>query len=98
MAMMAEIKVAYDTLNKEDKSILFLKHANSLDYSSIATELQLSSDDAARMRHNRAIKKVINRLGGYRPFLDKDETNEKGEDNGSDEDGNTDSDDTSEQG
>lgn len=80
MAMMAEIKVAYETLSKEDKSILFLKYANSLDYSSIATELQLTSDDAARMRHNRAIKKIINRLGGYRPFLDKDETQEVGQD------------------
>jgi DNA-directed RNA polymerase specialized sigma24 family protein len=96
MAMMAEIKVAYDTLNKEDKSILFLKYANSLDYSSIATELQLSSDDAARMRHNRAIKKVINRLGGYRPFLDKDETNDGGEDDGSQENSTTNSDDASE--
>jgi len=95
MAMMAEIKVAYDTLSKEDKSILFLKHANSLDYSSIATELQLSSDDAARMRHKRAIKKIINRLGGYRPFLDKDETNDDGKDNGSNEQGASDSDDTS---
>lgn len=95
MAMMAEIKVAYDTLSKEDKGILFLKYANSLDYSSIATELQLSSDDAARMRHNRAIKKIINRLGGYRPFLDKDETNDGGKDDGSQEDSATDSDDTS---
>jgi DNA-directed RNA polymerase specialized sigma24 family protein len=95
MAMMAEIKVAYNTLNKEDKGILFLKYANSLDYSSIATELQLPSDDAARMRHNRAIKKVINRLGGYRPFLDKDETNNGGEDEGSKEDSATNSDDTS---
>jgi len=96
MAMMAEIKVAYETLSKEDKGILFLKYANSLDYSSIATELQLPSDDAARMRHNRAIKKVINRLGGYRPFLDKDETNNGGEDEGSKEDSATKSDDTSE--
>ena len=96
MAMMAEIKVAYDTLSKEDKGILFLKYANSLDYSSIATELQLSSDDAARMRHNRAIKKIINRLGGYRPFLDKDETNDGGKDDGSQEDSATNSDDTSE--
>jgi DNA-directed RNA polymerase specialized sigma24 family protein len=95
MAMMAEIKVAYDTLNKEDKSILFLKYANSLDYSSIATELQLSSDDAARMRHNRAIKKIINRLGGYRPFLDKDETNDDRENEGSKEDSATNGDDTS---
>ena len=96
MAMMAEIKAAYLTLSKEDMSILFLKYANSLDYSSIATELQLSSDDAARMRHNRAIKKVINRLGGYRPFLDKDETNNGGEDEGSKEDSATNSEDTSE--
>jgi hypothetical protein len=32
------------------------------------------------MRHNRAIKKIINRLGGYRPFLDKDENQEVGQD------------------
>ena len=98
MAMMAEIKVAYETLSKEDKGILFLKYANSLDYSSIATELQLPSDDAARMRHNRAIKKIINRLGGYRPFLDKDETDDKGEDNSQDKDTDNKVDDTDEQG
>ena len=80
MAMMAEIKDAYSKLSTEDKGILYLKHANSLDYGSIANELQLSSDDAARMRHKRAIKKIINRLGGYRPFLDKDETQEVGHD------------------
>ena len=98
MAMMAEIKAAYITLSKEDMSILFLKYANSLDYSSIATELQLSSDDAARMRHNRAIKKVINRLGGYRPFLDKDEVDDKGNDESNKEDTNNKVDDTEEQG
>jgi DNA-directed RNA polymerase specialized sigma24 family protein len=98
MAMMAEIKAAYITLSKEDKGILFLKYANSLDYSSIATELQLSSDDAARMRHNRAIKKVINRLGGYRPFLDKDETDDKGDDSSQDKDTDNKVDDTDEQG
>lgn len=96
MAMMAEIKVAYETLSKEDKSILFLKYANSLDYSSIATELQLTSDDAARMRHNRAIKKIINRLGGYRPFLDRDEMDDKGNDEGNKEDDTNKVDDTEE--
>jgi len=98
MAMMAEIKVAHDTLSKEDKGILFLKYANSLDYSSIATELQLSSDDAARMRHNRAIKKIINRLGGYRPFLDKDETSDTRDDDSNKDDANDKVDDTKEQG
>jgi hypothetical protein len=37
------------------------------------------------MRHNRAIKKIINRLGGYRPFLDKDETEQVGQDEASDD-------------
>lgn len=98
MAMMAEIKSAYLTLSTEDKSILFLKYANSLDYSSIAKELQLSSDDAARMRHNRAIKRIINRLGGYRPFLDKDETYDDGKNDSDNKDGNTNGDDASKDG
>jgi DNA-directed RNA polymerase specialized sigma24 family protein len=72
MAMMVEIKAAYEKLNTEDRSILYLKYAESLDYSSIATTLEISSDDAARMRHNRAIKKLITRLGGFRSFLDQD--------------------------
>ncbi len=98
MAMMAEIKDAYSKLSTEDKGILYLKHANSLDYGSIANELQLSSDDAARMRHKRAIKKIINRLGGYRPFLDKDETDNKGDDDSKDSDKNDKVEDTDEQG
>jgi hypothetical protein len=32
------------------------------------------------MRHNRAIKKLITRLGGFRSFLDKDETSLEGQD------------------
>ena len=98
MAMMAEIKDAYSKLSTEDKGILYLKHANSLDYGSIANELQLSSDDAARMRHKRAIKKIINRLGGYRPFLDKDEPDNKGDDNSQENDSNNKVEDTDEQG
>jgi len=47
-----------------------------LSYGDIAIELALPSDDAARMRHNRAIKKLITRLGGFRSYLDKDETSE----------------------
>lgn len=75
MAMMVEIKAAYDKLNTEDKSILYLKYAESLDYATIATTLDISSDDAARMRHNRAIKKLITRLGGFRPFHESPDDN-----------------------
>ena len=80
MAMMAEIKAAYLKLNTEDKHILYHKYAGSLSYSGIAEELALPSDDAARMRHNRAIKKLITRLGGFRSYLDKDESEQVGQD------------------
>lgn len=79
MAMMAEIKLGYSKLSDEDKNILYQKHANSLSYAGIAKALALPSDDAARMRHNRAIKKLITRLGGFRPFLDKDEAEQVGD-------------------
>lgn len=82
MAMMSEIKAAYLKLNTEDKHILYHKYANSLSYAGIAEELTLPSDDAARMRHNRAIKKLITRLGGFRSYLDKDESSQQGQDEG----------------
>jgi RNA polymerase sigma factor (sigma-70 family) len=83
MAMMVDIKAAFDSLNAEDKSILYLKYVDSMTYAAIAEELKIPSDDASRMRHNRAIKKLITRLGGYRPFLDRDENGFK---NGGDDD------------
>jgi len=86
MAMMAEVKAAFIKLNEEDRNILYKKYANSLTYGDIATELALSSDDAARMRHNRAIKKLITRLGGFRPYLDHDNTDENTEANDNESD------------
>ena len=80
MAMMAEIKAGFVKLSDEDRNILYQKHANSLTYSAIAEELELPSDDAARMRHSRAIKRLITRLGGFRPWLDKDESSQDGQD------------------
>ena len=91
MAMMVEIKAAYFKLNTEDRSILYYKYVESLDYASIAAALEISSDDAARMRHNRAIKKIITRLGGFRPFhestekIDSDDIQERNEVNERDE-------------
>jgi len=79
MAMMAEIKAGFVKLSDEDRNILYQKHANSLTYGGIAEVLELPSDDAARMRHKRAIKRLITRLGGFRPWLDKDEAQEVGQ-------------------
>lgn len=72
MVMMLEIDKAYHKLNTEDRTVLFYKYAESMDYGTIATEMGIGSEDAVRMRHNRAIKKLINRIGGFRPWLDKD--------------------------
>ena len=74
MAMMVEINNAYHKLNTEDRTVLFYKYVESLDFSDIAKEMQLDSQDAARMRHNRAIKKLITRIGGFKPHLQKDTT------------------------
>ena len=70
--MMMEIDSAYWKLSKEDRKILFFRYAESMDYKEISNYLSLGSDDAARMRGNRAVKRLVNKLGGYRPFLDND--------------------------
>jgi DNA-directed RNA polymerase specialized sigma24 family protein len=72
VVMMIEIDKAYNKLSTEDRTVLFYKYAESFDYNTIATEMNLGSEDAARMRHNRAIKKLIIRVGGFRPWLDQD--------------------------
>ncbi len=74
MAMMVEIDAAYKKLSIDDKTVLFRKYAESLDFGAIANEMGLTSEDAARMRHNRALKKLVVRIGGFRPFNDSDST------------------------
>ena len=73
MAMMIEVDYGFWKLPKDDRKVLFLRHAESMDFNAIASELQLGSEDAARMRHKRAIRKLINRIGGFRPFRDDDD-------------------------
>lgn len=79
MAMMIEIDWGYWKLDKEERKVLFLRHAEALDFASIASELQLGSEDTARMRHKRAIRKLINKIGGFKPFVDVDSVPEDSE-------------------
>lgn len=72
MAMLAEVDAAYSKLNPTDSLLLHYRYVDSMEYADIAKEMDLATDDAARMRHNRAIKKMITRLGGFRPFKEKD--------------------------
>jgi hypothetical protein len=59
-------------MNKEDRTLLFLRHAEAMDFPDIAKYLELGSEDAARMRHKRIIKKLINKIGGFKPYRDDD--------------------------
>lgn len=72
MVFMLEIDSAYWKLSKDDRQILFLRHAQPMDFKEIANILNLGSEDSARMRHNRAINRLIRRLGGHKPFIDHD--------------------------
>jgi len=80
MSMMIEIDYAYWKLDKEDRKVLFLRHAEAMDFGAIASELQLGSEDTARMRHKRGIKKLITKIGGFKPFYDSDEVVESSTD------------------
>lgn len=77
--MMFEIDSAYWKLTKEDKKLLFFRYAESRDFKEIANYLQLGSDDAARMRTNRAVNRLVRKLGGFKPFIDIDLTKEEPE-------------------
>jgi len=72
MAMMIEVDFAYWKLTPDDKKLLFLRHAEAMDFPDIAKEMDLGSGDTARMRHKRGIRKLINKIGGFRPYRDED--------------------------
>ena len=80
MAMMIEVDWGYWKLGKEDRKLLFLRYAETMDFGDIAKELELGSEDAARMRHKRAIRKLINKIGGFKPFKDDDDVQPSSDD------------------
>ena len=77
MAMMIEIDAGFWKLNKEDRYLLFLRYEDALDFAAIAVDMKLPSEDTARMRNKRAIRKLINKIGGFRPYRDEDLPEEK---------------------
>jgi len=72
MAMMIEIDAGFWKLNKEDRKLLFLRYCESMDFQGIADEMKLPSEDTARMRNKRTIRKLINKIGGFKPYRDED--------------------------
>lgn len=84
LAMKADIERGMDKLPVEQKSIVFLRFGDGCNSNEeLGKELGIS-EDAARMRVNRAINNLLNFLGGRRPIREKDYTEE--EINGREED------------
>jgi len=72
MAMMIEIDFGFWKLSKDDRKILFLRYCEAMHFDEIAKEMELGSEDTARMRNKRAIKKLIHKIGGFKPYRDED--------------------------
>jgi RNA polymerase sigma factor (sigma-70 family) len=89
-AMMADIDKALIRLTREQLTIVYLRFGDGCDNVTLAKELDIS-EDAARMRVNRAVNNILNFLGGSRPRKERDYTEEevneqKNADSGSDGD------------
>lgn len=76
MAMTADIDRALLKLKPEQLSIIYLRFGDGCDNSTLAKELSVS-EDAARMRVNRAMNNLMNILGGSKPRRERDFTEEE---------------------
>jgi len=72
-AMVGDIERALNKLNKEQYYIVCLKYEEGFENLLISSELGIS-EDAVRMRLNRALSNLTNFLGGSRPNREKDYT------------------------
>jgi len=76
MVLMLEIDAAYYKLNKDDRKLIFLRHAESMDFKEISNVLSLASEDTSRMRYKRALNRLVRKLGGHKPYNDYDSPSE----------------------
>ena len=72
-AMMADIERAIHKLPEDQFNIIYLRFGDGTDNSTLAKELSIT-EDAARMRVNRALNKLLVILGGSKPRRERDYT------------------------
>jgi hypothetical protein len=75
-AMMADIERSLARLTHEQLTIIYLRFGDGCDNATLAKELSIS-EDASRMRVNRAVNNLLNFLGGQRPRKERDYTEEQ---------------------
>ena len=75
-AMMADIDRALSRLTQEQLTIIYLRFGDGCDNVTLSKELGIT-EDASRMRVNRAVNNLLNFLGGTRPRKERDYTEEE---------------------
>lgn len=75
-AMMADIERSLARLTQEQLSIIYLRFGDGCDNVTLSKELGIT-EDASRMRVNRAVNNLLNFLGGTRPRKEWDYTEEQ---------------------
>ncbi len=91
LTMCSDIDAAFESLQKDQQNILFLRYANGLEPVQLSHELSISVD-AVRMRINRAMKTLLTVLGGDKPKRERDyRRNHEHDSNASDGEFNQDS-------
>lgn len=77
MAQVADVKRATHKLTHEQQSVIYLRFGDGCNSNEeLGKELGVT-EDAARMRVNRALNNLINVLGGLKPSREKDFTQEE---------------------
>jgi RNA polymerase sigma factor (sigma-70 family) len=82
-AICSDIEKAISKLSKEQQDMIILRYASGFELAVIASELSISQD-AVRMRVNRALKNMLNFLGGNYPRKERDYTEEEINEQGTD--------------
>jgi len=75
-AMVADIERGLRRLTQEQLTIMYLRFGDGCDNTTLAKELDIT-EDAARMRVNRAMNNLLNYIGGSRPRKERDYTEEE---------------------
>ncbi len=75
-AMVADIDRGLRRLTQEQLTIMYLRFGDGCDNTTLAKELDIT-EDAARMRVNRAMNNLLNYIGGARPRKERDYTEEE---------------------
>lgn len=71
MVYFIDIQKAYQRIEEHHQKVLYLRYCQNLLGSDLGAILECSAD-AARKRVEKALKKLIQQLGGFKPYIDRD--------------------------